>query len=138
MPKKTNPHRKLPRQEQWDLDVEIGFIEGVIRRAPNYLEALQILGDNYTRRGRLDDGLRVDEQLGRLRPNDPMAHYNLACSYSLTEQCEAAAQALARARKLGFRDFKWTARDPDLLNLRRHSAFKKIQNKIRVMQVRIS
>ena len=127
----------MSRQEQWDLDVEIGFIEGVVRRDPTYVEALEILGTDYTQRGRLDDGLLVDEQLVRLRPQDAMAHYNLACSYSLTKRCEAAAAALERALWLGYRDFKWLAKDPDLSNLRRHAAYEKIQARVRAMQVRI-
>ena len=127
----------MSRQEQWDLDVEIGYIEGVVRRDPTYVEALEILGTDYTQRGRLDDGLLVDEQLVRLRPQDAMAHYNLACSYSLTKQCEAAAAALERALRLGYRDFKWLAKDPDLTNLRRHAAYEKIQARVRSMKVNI-
>ena len=41
-------------------------------------------------------------------------HYNLACSYSLTQQCELAAEALNTAINLGYNDFGWMARDPDL------------------------
>ena len=79
MPKKPQA-RKLSREDKRDLDVEIGFIEGVVRRDPEYVDALQILGDDYTRRGRFADGLTVDEQLARLRPHDPTVLYNLACS----------------------------------------------------------
>ncbi|MBI3414000.1 MAG: tetratricopeptide repeat protein, partial [Verrucomicrobia bacterium] len=107
MPNKVSPRKKLSRQEQQNLDIEIGFIEGVVRRAPGYVDALQLLGDDYTRRGRFTEGLKVDEQLAQLRPTDPMTHFNLACSYSLTEQCEAAFEALNRALDLGYSDFKW-------------------------------
>src|SRR5206468_2216808 len=92
---------KLTRQQERDLDIEIGFIEGVVRRAPGFIEALQILGDDYTRRGRFGDGLKLDEQLARLRPDDALVQYNLACSYSLTGQPAAAAVALHRALDLG-------------------------------------
>ena len=72
MPKK--PLKKtLTREDRRTLDVEIGFIEGVVRRDPDYVEALQILGDDYTKRGRFLDGLKVDEQLARLRPADSRA-----------------------------------------------------------------
>ena len=79
MLKKGSSRRKLTRREQRDLDIEINFIEGVVQRDPHFVEALQILGDDYTRRGKFDEGLRIDEQLSRLRPRDPMALYNLAC-----------------------------------------------------------
>ncbi len=123
----------MSRREQRDLDVEIGFIEGIVRRDPKFHDALQILGDDYTRRGRYLDGLKVDEELIRLRPDDPLAHYNLACSYSLTEQYDRAAAALDRALSLGYRDFQWLARDPDLSNLRKHPLFKNIRAKLKVL-----
>ena len=82
MPKKPLA-RKMTRDEKRNLDVEIGFIEGVVRKDPGFVEALQILGDDYTKRGRFDDGLKVDEQLAELRPQDATVLYNLACSYSL-------------------------------------------------------
>ena len=137
MPKKTrNPRRKMTTREQRDLDVEIVFLEGVIRREPEYVEALQILGDDYTRRDRFQDGLRIDERLARLRPRDPLVHYNLACSYSLTQQCDLAAEALNTAINLGYNNFAWMARDPDLQPLRQHAGYKKIQAKIRCLSVK--
>jgi len=138
MPYKPNLRKKLTRQEQRDLDVEINFVEGIVRRAPDYIEALQLLGDGYTKRGRLDEGLRIDERLAELQPDDPMTHYNLACSYSLTERYNSAFSALERALSLGYYDFKWLAKDPDLLNLRRHPLYKKIRDKVRSMQIVVS
>jgi len=128
---------KLTREQERDLDIEIGFIEGVVRRAPGFVEALQILGDDYTRRGRFAEGLKLDEQLARLRPDDALVHYNLACSYSLTGQYAAAAAALQRALDLGYRDFKWLAKDPDLATFRKHQLYKKIRARIKAMEIRI-
>lgn len=137
MPKKTsNPRRKPTLQEMRDLDVEILFMEGLTKRDPGHIEALQILGDDYTRRDRFQDGLRIDERLSRLRPRDPMVHYNLACSYSLTQQCNLAAEALNTAINLGYDDFEWMARDPDLKALREHAAFKKVRVKVRCLPVK--
>ena len=86
MPKKLSTPRKRPtRQELRDLDQEILFLEGIIRRDESYVEALQILGDGYTSRGRYAEGLKIDERLSKLRPEDSLVHYNLACSYSLMD-----------------------------------------------------
>jgi len=126
--------RKLSREEERDLDVKIGFLEGVLRRDPGFIEALQVLGDDYTRRGRFVAGLRVDEQLAQLRPDDPLVHYNLACSYSLTGNYNQAASALVRALDLGYRDLKWLARDPDLADLREHPLYKTIRARVRRIQ----
>jgi tetratricopeptide (TPR) repeat protein len=137
MPKKVNNPRKRPtRQELKDLDLEIHFLQGIIKRDATYVEALQILGDDFTRRGRFEEGLRIDEQLCRLRPDDSLVHYNLACSYSLTSQLERAIVALEASINLGYRDFKWMSQDPDLKNLRTHSQYRKIRAKVRELQVR--
>jgi tetratricopeptide (TPR) repeat protein len=137
MPKKINsPRKKLTRQELRDLDLEILFLEGVVRRDPAYIEALQILGDDYTRRGRYPEGLKVDERLSLLHPEDAVVQYNLACSYSLTQQTQLAFEALEAAINLGYRDFKSLDKDPDLDNLRQHDDFKRIRAKIRGLQAK--
>ena len=136
MQKKSNSRRKLNRRQLRDLDVEIGFMEGVVRRDPQFIEALQVLGDDYTRRGRFDESLNVDERLALLRPTDPMAFYNLACSYALNQQIERAAAALSKAIDRGYRDFSYLRKDPHLENLRRHPLFKKTQAKIRSLKVK--
>jgi tetratricopeptide (TPR) repeat protein len=139
MPKKVSGPRKKPtRQELKDLDLEISFLEGLSKRDPTYVEALQILGDDYTRRGRFEDGLKIDEHLCKLRPDDSLARYNLACSYSLMSQLDLAIEALEESINLGYRDFKWMAQDPDLKNLRQHGAYRKIRAKVRKLKARAS
>ena len=129
--------KKLTPQQERDLDIEIGFLEGVVERDPTYADALQILGDDYTRRGRLEEGLKVDERLSLLRPTDAFVHYNLACSYALTGQFDAAAAALNHALDLGYCDFKWLAKDPDLARFRKHSLYKKIRARIKAMEIKV-
>jgi len=137
MPPNNSDRKKLTRRETRELDVKIGFVEGIVRRDPEYVEALQLLGDHYTQRGRFEQGLQVDERLSRLEPSNPLVFYNLACSYSLTSQIDLAAAALERALLLGYRDFKWLAKDPDLRTLRKHPLFRSIKNKIRSMKVKV-
>ncbi len=120
-----------------DLDTRIEFMEGLVRRDPDYVDALQLLGDHYTQRGHFEQGLKVDEHLARLEPQNPLTFYNLACSYSLTGHVDRAAFALEKAIALGYRDFKWLAKDPDLRKLRNHPAFQNIEDKIRKMKVKI-
>lgn len=138
MPEKSSVRKKLNRRESRDLDVKIGFLEGIVRRDPEYVEALQLLGDQYTRRGRFEQSLQIDEQLSRLEPRNPLVFYNLACSYSLNDQVALAARALERALILGYRDFKWLARDPDLRSLRKHPLYQTIKDKIRRMKVKVA
>ena len=71
--KATSKSKRLSRKEVRDLDVRISFMEGIVRRDPHYVEALQILGDHYTQRGKYDESLKVDKQLSRLEPTNPLA-----------------------------------------------------------------
>jgi tetratricopeptide (TPR) repeat protein len=112
-------------------------MEGVVRRDPCYIEALQILGDHYTQRGQFERSLAIDRQLSKLEPKNPLVHYNLACSYSLNGDFDLAAASLEKALFFGYRDFKWLARDPDLRQLRKHPSFSMIKDKIREMKVRV-
>lgn len=130
--------KRLNRREVRDLDIKITFMEGIVRRDPRYVEALQILGDHYTQRGRFDSSLKVDRRLSRLEPRNPLVYYNLACSYSLNSDFDLAASALEKALSLGYNDFKWLARDPDLRQLRKHPVYRNIEDKIQKMKVKIA
>ena len=127
----------MTRSEQRDLDTRIGFVEGLVRRDPDYVDALQLLGDHYTQRGRYTEGLKVDERLARLDPENALVFYNLACSYSLTDQFDRAKLALENALNLGYRDFAWLAKDPDLKKFRQQPAYDQIKDKIRRMKIKV-
>ena len=127
----------MTRTEERDLDTKITFLEGILRRDADYVDALELLGDHYTRRRRYEEGLKVDERLARLQPENPLVFYNLACSYSLTEQFDRAALALENAIRLGYRDFTWLGKDPDLRKLRDQPVYQVIEAKIRRMKVKI-
>jgi tetratricopeptide (TPR) repeat protein len=137
MPVKSSARKKSSRANQRDLDTRIEFMEGLVRRDPDYVDALQLLGDHYTQRGRFTEGLKVDERLARLEPQSALVFYNLACSYSLTDQFDRAALALEKALQLGYRDFNWLAKDPDLKKLRQQPAYDEIKAKIRRMKIKV-
>ena len=137
MPVKSSTRKKSSRTSQRDLDIKIEFMEGLVQRDPDYVDALQLLGDHYTQRGRYVDGLKVDERLARLEPDNSLVFYNLACSYSLTEQFSRAALALEKALQLGYRDFAWLARDPDLRKLRQQPVYRRIEARIRRMKIKV-
>jgi tetratricopeptide (TPR) repeat protein len=139
MPQKCSGRsKKLSRKAVRDLDVKIGFLEGIVRRDSTFVEALQVLGDHYTQRGEYQNSLKVDQRLSNLEPGNPLVFYNLACSYSLNGEYDLAAAALEQSLHLGYRDFKWLAKDPDLRSLRKHPVFRTIEDKIRKMKVKIS
>ena len=138
MAAKSSDSKSLAAREKTRaLDIQIQFMEGVVRRDPRYVEALQLLGDNYTKRGRYNEGLNVDERLAELEPENPLVFYNLACSYSLTDQCERAADAIERALDLGYHDFNWLVKDSDLKKLRAHPRYKAIREAIRALKSKL-
>jgi tetratricopeptide (TPR) repeat protein len=137
MPREEVKRKKLTPRKRRELDVQIDFLEALVRRDPKYLEALQLLGDSYTERGRHRESLNVDRRLVRKEPQNPVAYYNLACSYALNGRVDRAVAALEHAIHLGYRDFRWIARDPDLRELRKHPRYRRIKEKICGMLVHI-
>ena len=100
-----------------DIEFEIAFYEGILINTPNFIEALSAIGDLYTRAGYWQKGLDVDLKLSRLRPQDPVVQYNLACSYALLNQIRLSLSALSKAIELGYDDFAHLKNDADLENL---------------------
>src|SRR5574341_481667 len=67
----------------------IWFFEDIIEKNPNHVACLMYLGNVYTANGMYEKGLMVDQKLSLLRPKDPTAHYNLACSCALLKKIDA-------------------------------------------------
>ena len=112
-------------------DLEISFYEGLIKERPEFDPALHSLGDAYTRRGFYQEGLEVDKKLVRLRPDDPVVHYNLACSFSLTGEIDQSLAELKKAALLGYDDFRYILKDSDLANVRKHPQFSEFFAKLK-------
>ena len=123
-------NQPLSGKEKLELDIEIEFLSGLIERDPEYVEALQLLGDDFTKRGQFNEGLKIDEQLSRLLPEDSMVFYNLACSYSLTDRIDDSITALNKAVHLGYDDSKWMDTDPDLNKVRTDPRYQSIRHQL--------
>lgn len=108
------------------LEFEITFYERLVHAYPDFVDALVPLADAYTRRGLHDKGLQLDLRLTQLRASDPMAWYNLACSYSLVQRVDEALDALRQALQLGYNDLEFLGKDPDLVNVRRSPKFRQL------------
>ena len=118
----------MPRRTKSEelLDFEISFYEKLLRAYPDFIDALLPLGDAYTRRGLHEQGLQIDLRLTRLRGEDAVAWYNLACSYSLLKRVDEACEALRRALELGYGDLAHLQKDPDLVNVRRSPKYRQL------------
>ncbi len=121
----------MGRCPEADSQFEISFYESVLKRSPDFIEALMCLGDLYTKVGFFEKGLRVDEHLAKLRPLDATVFYNLACSYSLMENVPSAQKSIQRAVALGYKDFEYLSKDPDLINLLNSDIFRSYFQELR-------
>ena len=107
----------MAKRQESDPRFEISFYENVLKRSPDFVEALMCLGDLYTKEGFFEKGMGVDRRLAQLRPTDATVFYNLACSYSLMGDVRASEDAIRRAVAFGYEDFEYLLKDPDLVNL---------------------
>lgn len=119
------------RIEALGRDFNIAFFQGEVTRHPENIEAWILLGEDLTRAGRYEDGMRVDEHLVRLRPEHPTFHYNLACSLALLGCEERALSSLEHAIDLGYRDDEFMEGDEDLAAIRSNPRFNKLLRRIR-------
>lgn len=115
-----------------DHEFEIQFFEDLLRRDSKEISVVELLANLYTRVGRTDDGLRMDQRLIRLRPDNPIAHYNLACSLSLKNRRAEAVRSLRMAIEKGYQDWKWLMEDVDLLNLHEYPRFRELLEEFEV------
>ena len=121
-PTSSTGSARLP--DQYQLDFEIAFFSGILDYSPDYVDVLRILGSLLTLKGRYAEGLKLDRRLVRLRPDDALAHYNLACSYALLKRPEQSLATLRRAVELGYRDFRYMREDHDLEIIRDDPRFR--------------
>ena len=112
--------------ERPQLDFELDFFSGILKRHPDYVDVLRVLGNLLTLKGRYAEGLQIDRRLVQLRPGDALAHYNLACSYALLKRPDQALKTLRRAVELGYRDFRYMREDRDLDSIRHDPRFRQL------------
>ena len=116
-------------------DFEIRFYEGIIEERPNFTNVLLSLGDIYTKKGFYKEGLAVDKKLIDLLPQDPIVHYNFACSLSLVSELGQSLLQLKRAVLLGYDDFDFIEKDSDLVNLRQTQDYKLFYSNLKKLTI---
>lgn len=126
--KKSTPSGSVntvaPTQNQADFELE--FYQAILKAHPDYVDVLRVLGNLLTLKGKYAEGLVVDKRLVRLRPADALAHYNLACSYSLLKRIDISLKTLRQAIELGYSDFRYMKEDNDLEAIRHDPRFRQL------------
>ncbi len=128
---------KTPGLLKTDDQFTIWFYEGILEKYPSYVECLMLLGNAYTANGMYENGLKVDLKLARLRPDDPLVCYNLACSYSLLGRYKRALEFLGKAIDLGYDDLHHLEDDSDLDSLREEDDYKILIDKLKRASTRL-
>ncbi|MCS7167113.1 MAG: tetratricopeptide repeat protein [Gemmatales bacterium] len=112
------------------LKFELRFYAGILRRYPDYVDVLRLMSQLLTQIGRYAEALEVDLRLVRLRPQDAVAHYNLACTYARLHKTDAAIRALSRAIELGYRDYRYIKQDRDLDSIRDDPRYRELMRQL--------
>lgn len=128
---------KAKRKNQENMDFEIEFLEKLIEKDPNYVDALFLLGELYTKKKKYQRALEIDLRLSELKPDDPIVFYNLACDYSLLNKKTEGLKALEKAFQLGYDDIDYLFKDPDLKNLRKSKRFERVIEKYTKKKVKL-
>ena len=129
-PDPSNPEEsKSPEEYRF----EIEFYQSLAKRNGKDVRVLEVLAQYYTKSGRYTEGLRVDRRIVRHCPENPVAHYNLACSLARRNRKKDAVDSLWDAVEKGYRDTDWMKADEDLESLHDYQPFQKLLRKVEKM-----
>jgi len=120
----------MKKEKNGNLLFHKNFYERVLKKKKDYYEVLLILSIIYSELGQYEKAMEVDKKIIEISPYDPIAYYNLACDYSILGDVEKSAKWLKYAINIGYKNFKYMEKDPDLKNLRKTSLYRKILKKI--------
>src|SRR5262245_46941923 len=123
----SSSKRTSPRDaEQNQLDFEFDFFAGVLQRSPDYVDVIRVLASLLSLKGLFRERLKLDKRLVRLRPDDALAHYNLACSYARLKRADLSIKTLRKAVELGYCDFRYMREDHDFDAIKEDPRFRKL------------
>ena len=125
-PKDGKRFQALKREEREYLLFCLDFCSRILEIRPMHIEALELAANHYTELGYYHDGLRLDERLLALKPDDPGILYNLGCSLALNGRPDDAILTLSRAVRRGYLDYRHMATDHDLRSLRHEPRFREL------------
>jgi predicted Zn-dependent protease len=108
--KSARPFRVDLLQEDFDRE----FFGRILSHSDNNTDVVKRQAELLARHGDYADALHWDRLLAERHPSDPVVHYNLACSLSMSGEFQTAVCALARAIELGYHDYAHILADPDL------------------------
>ncbi|MCA8911677.1 MAG: hypothetical protein KDB82_08220 [Planctomycetes bacterium] len=121
-------------RDELALNFELGMYELGRELYPRSRRVMDGLVSTYAAAGRHNEALEMAAELVKADASNARYHYNYACSLCCVGQCEEALVALEKAIELGFDDFDFLTRDPDLEPLRDCPQFREYQKKALVQR----
>lgn len=92
------------------------------------------LGNSLLEDGQPERAMEQYSMALKKQPENRVALYNMACSYSLMNKVDQAVKWLRKAIDAGYDDAEWMANDTDLDNIREHPKFKDMLRELRVKE----
>jgi predicted Zn-dependent protease len=123
--------KRPSRERRGQVAFEIDFLERVLARSPEHVDALRRLAELLSRHGQVERALEIDRRLVALRPEDCIARYNLACTLARGNRSQEALAELRRAIESGYDDLAFLEVDRDLEALRGEPEYQALLTKLR-------
>lgn len=101
-------------------------LEKQLELVPEDVRARILLSCLYARDGKEEEAVRHVETAVALRPTDSSVLYNAACAYGILTRKKDTIDMLRRAKDVGYGNWGWVTRDPDLECVRDDPEFKAI------------
>jgi tetratricopeptide (TPR) repeat protein len=105
---------------------EIRAAEKHLEVIPEDVRARILLAIDYAYLGNQAAATRELQLAVALRPDDPSILYNAACAYGIMQKKAEALATLKRAAEVGWHNYHWAARDPDLACLHDDPEFQRL------------
>lgn len=116
-----------PQQAEAAYRRALAVAERHIELHPDDPRAATMCAVSACRLGEAERGLAWAERALEIDPEDAGVRYNVACLYALEGQRERALDCLEEVARLGFANWEWVAKDPDLASLRDEPRFRALQ-----------
>ncbi|MGA8264925.1 MAG: protein kinase, partial [Ignavibacteriaceae bacterium] len=121
----SNCYDKLGKTEEYN-----SILQKVIKLYPKYLSQNPddarghiFYAHALLRIGKTKDAEQEAEKAIDLSPNDALMSYNVACFHSRLGNKDSGIKYLEQAIKLGYANYEWIKRDPDLNNIHNETGY---------------
>ena len=129
---KLNMQQGMNYLKSHDYDNAIKEFTVAIQKHPAYDVAYSNRAVAYIQQKKFNKAMDDLKKAEEINPSNSTVHYNFMALYSLQNQLDRALDSLDRALELGFNNYDALRLDPDLVNVRKHSEFRKILEKHKV------